>query len=81
VDAKTHRAERRLEVRHVHFEPWFAAGAPPPAGGDPLDRDAGLAGVADALRSLGTFVDADGVVLRRVTPHRLRAPLGRALRS
>jgi hypothetical protein len=81
VDAKTHRAERRLEVRHVHFEPWFAAGAAPPVGGDALDRDAGLAGVADALRSLGTFVDADGVVLRRVTPHRLRAPLGRALRS
>ncbi len=32
VDAKTHRAERRLEVRHVHFEPWFATAEPAPGG-------------------------------------------------
>src|SRR4029434_9294887 len=32
VDAKTHRAERRLEVRHVHFEPWFATAGTPPTG-------------------------------------------------
>src|SRR3989475_11168270 len=25
LDAKAHRVERRLEVRHVHFEPWFAS--------------------------------------------------------
>src|SRR4029434_4379051 len=24
VDAKSHRADRKLEVRHVHFERWFA---------------------------------------------------------
>jgi uncharacterized protein len=73
VDAKSHRTERRLEVRHVHFEPWFAgrSGAP----------DEALDGVAAALRSLGIFVEADQVVLRRVTPHRLRAPLARALRE
>jgi uncharacterized protein YcaQ len=76
VDAKTHRTERRLEVRHVHFEPRFA-GAPGPDGG--LDQDEALDGLAAALRSLGTFVGADEVVLRRVTPHRLRAPLARAL--
>ena len=81
VDAKTHRAEGRLEVRHVHFEPWFAAAAAPPAGGERLDREAGLAGVADALRSLGTFVGAGATVLRRVTPTRLRVPLARALRA
>jgi uncharacterized protein YcaQ len=79
VDAKTHREERRLEVRHVHLEPWFAAGEPPPAGGERIDRDAGLAGIADALHSLRAFVGAEGVALRRVSPQRLRAPLGRAL--
>ena len=77
VDAKTHRDERRLEVRHVHFEPWFAAGAPAPTGVAALDRDAALAGVAEALASLSTFVGADGLTLSRVTPRRLRAPLAR----
>jgi len=81
VDAKAHRAERRLEVRHVHFEPWFAAGEPAPAGDGAVEQDAALAGVADALRSLATFVGGDAVTLRRVTPHRLRAPLARALVS
>ena len=79
VDAKTHRAEGRLEVRHVHFEPWFAAGKPAPMGGA-IDRDAALAGVGEALGSLGTFVDATDVVMRRVTPGKLRAPLARGLR-
>ena len=31
VDAKQHRSERRLEVRHVHFERWFANQLSPPA--------------------------------------------------
>jgi uncharacterized protein len=77
VDAKAHREERRLEVRHVHFEPWFAATAPPPRGGVALDQDEALAGVADALSSLATFVGGDQVTLGRVSPHRLRAPLAR----
>lgn len=81
VDAKTHRAERRLEVRHVQFEPWFATATPPPGGGDAPERDAALEGVADALRSLGVFVGAGAIALRRVTPHRLRAPLARSLRA
>jgi uncharacterized protein YcaQ len=81
VDGKTHRTERRLEVRHVHFEPWFAGGAAPPTGGERLEQDAGLAGVADAIRSLGAFVAGDGVTLGRVTPRRLRGPLARALRG
>src|SRR6185436_2489005 len=42
VDAKSHRLERRLEVRHVHFEPWFASGAPSPAGGELVDEKHGL---------------------------------------
>ena len=43
VDAKSHRAERRLEVRHVHLEPWCAAGQAPPAGGE-SPRSGGDAG-------------------------------------
>ena len=80
VDAKSHRAEGRLEIRHLHLEPWCAAGEPPPAGGDRLDQEAMLAGLAEAVGSLATFVGAEDIVLRRVTPQRLRAPLGRALR-
>ena len=80
LDAKTYRAERRLEVRHVHFEPWFAAGAPSPTGAAVLDQDEALAGVVEALRSLAVFVSADTVILRRVTPHRLRGPLARLVR-
>ena len=82
VDAKTHRGDARLEVRHVHFERWAAAGSPPPVGTGPrLDRDELLAGLADALASLGRFVGAETIVLRRVTPGRLRAPLARALKG
>ena len=82
VDAKTHRAEGELEVRHVHFERWLVTrAAPPVAGGPSLDVDETVAGLADALVSLGRFVKADQVILRRVTPGRLRAPLARALRA
>jgi hypothetical protein len=72
VDAKTHRADRRLEIRHVHLEPWFAAGAAPPADGEPLDQAAAFAGLADAFRSLATFVGATSLAVGRVTPGRLR---------
>lgn len=81
VDAKTHRLERRLEVRHVHLEPWFANGAPSPAGGDAVDHDGAFAGLAQALWSLATFVGASDVGIARVTPGRLRAPLARVLRA
>jgi uncharacterized protein YcaQ len=80
VDAKVHRREGRLEVRAVHFEPWFARGGAAPAGPDrALDRDDTLAGVTAALGSLATFVGATAVTLGRVTPARLRPPLARAL--
>jgi uncharacterized protein YcaQ len=81
IDAKAHRADRRLEIRHAHFEPWFATTKTPPAGGGHVDQDEALAGLGEALRSLATFVGADEVALSRVTPHRLRAPLARALRN
>jgi len=81
VDAKTRRAEGRLEIRHVHFEGWFSGGAPPPLGRDRLDQDAALAGLSDALGSLATFVGAADIRLGRVTPGRLRSPLAQALRQ
>jgi len=79
VDAKTHREEGRLEVRHVHFEPWFAQRKEPPFGGPPLDPEATTRGLAEALASLAVFVGADEIVLRRVTPQRLRPQLAREI--
>ena len=56
-------------MRNVHFEPWFADGAAPPAVvWGPVDRDAGIAGTAEALRSLAAFVGA------RRGRHRARDP-------
>jgi hypothetical protein len=82
LDAKTHRAERRLEVRRVYFEPWLVKGAPPPAAAwSAVEKDAALAGLADSLGSLATFVGAARVTLGRVVPARLRPPLARALRG
>ena len=81
VDAKSERAARRLDVRHVHFEPWFAASRTPPLGESRVDRDAALAGVVEALGSLAAFVGATETVLGRVTPERLRGPLARRLRA
>ncbi|HTO92324.1 MAG TPA: crosslink repair DNA glycosylase YcaQ family protein [Candidatus Sulfotelmatobacter sp.] len=80
ADLKTHRAESRLELKAVHFEPWFARGEPPPAARwQAVDRDAALAGVAEAARSLAAFVGAREVTLGAVAPRALRAPLARAL--
>jgi len=81
VDAKRERIAQRLQIHHVHFEPWFAAGKTPPRGGEPVDRDAAFAGVAEALGSLAVFVEARETRLGRVTPHRFRAPLARLLKS
>jgi uncharacterized protein YcaQ len=80
VDAKAHRKEGVLEVKHVHFEPWFArAREPPTVEWEPLDRDRAFAGVAEALASLATFVAAAQITLGRVSPSRLGPPLRRAL--
>jgi uncharacterized protein YcaQ len=82
LDAKHDRRTRRLDVKHVSFERWFAAGERPPAADwGRLDQDDAFAGVARALRSLGAFVGASDVVTSRVTPARLRAPFRRALRQ
>ena len=79
VDAKTHRVERRLEVRHVHFEEWFANARPAPVTAEPVERDHALAGLGEALASLATFVGADEITLSRVSPNRLQAPLARSV--
>jgi uncharacterized protein len=82
IDAKNHRGMAWLEVRHAHFEPWFAAGkrAPVP-GGTSLDRGAALAGVAESIASLAEFTHAQRVSCARVTPAALAAPLRRAIRA
>jgi len=81
LDAKAHRDDRHLEVRHVHLEPWAARGQAPPAGGPSIDRDAMLAGIVEAAASLAHFVEADRVTVARVTPGRLRGPLVRVMRG
>ena len=65
----------------MHFEPWLAGPGAPPVGDGRLDLDEALAGVAEALSSLATFVGGEELELRRVTPRRLRGPLARALRQ
>jgi len=82
VDAKTHREAGVLEARHVHLEPWLAKGeAPPRAHWGRVDRDAALAGIAGALRSLATHVGCGDVKLGRVTPGKFRPAMARALRE
>ncbi len=82
VDLKSHREAGVLEARHVHLEPWFAAGEPAPrAAWGAVDRDAAFAGLAEALRSLASHVGVDDVKLGRVTPARLRPALIRSLRE
>jgi uncharacterized protein YcaQ len=81
VDAKTHRLERRLEVRHVHFEPWFARQQGAPVDGARLDIAAALAGIASAIASLAAFVGAGEATLVRVSPRALGAPLQRLVKN
>jgi uncharacterized protein YcaQ len=79
VDAKNHRAEGRLELKRVHFEPWFARGlGPPRARFGKLDRDDAFAGIAEAARSLAEFLGAERLSLGKVEPARVGAALKRA---
>lgn len=72
VDAKTHREDEVLELRHAHFEPWVVAGAAPPVGrGAPIDLEAAIAGLAGAAGDLARFVGAKRVTVSRTTPARL----------
>ena len=80
ADLKNHRSEKRLEAKRVCFEPWFVTGARAP-GADwaEIDQDAAFAGVAEALRSLATFLAADRVTVGTVDPRKLAPPLKQAL--
>jgi len=80
LDAKTFRAERRLEAKRIHFEPWFAKGlAPPAVSWGNVNRDDAMRGVAEALHALAEFVGAETVSLGDVTPKALALPMKRAL--
>ena len=75
VDAKNHRAERRLEIRSVHFE------TPELRRGGGAELEAACAGLAETFASLATFTCAEAISLRTVAPARCGAPLRRALRA
>ncbi|MET0591792.1 MAG: crosslink repair DNA glycosylase YcaQ family protein [Polyangiaceae bacterium] len=80
VDAKVHRAHGELEVKRIHFEPWFVRGqAPPAASWGSIDRDAAFSGVAEALRSLAKFAGTPRVSLGQISPTSLKLPFQRAL--
>ncbi len=80
VDTKLHRGERRLELRHVRFEPWFAAGeAPPRASWGVVSHARGVGGLAEAAWSLAAFTGAERVDLGRVTPVSMRRVLAQTL--
>jgi uncharacterized protein YcaQ len=82
VDVKTHRERGVLEAKHAHFEPWFAAGNPPPGvSWGAIDRDAAVAGLGEALRSLARHVGVEQVHVARTTPARLKPALVRAVRG
>lgn len=82
ADTKLHRAERRLELRHVRFEPWFVAQQDPPrASWGAVTRERGLAGLAEAARSLAAFTGAEQVQVERVTPPSMRAAVSAAFRA
>jgi uncharacterized protein YcaQ len=80
LDPKLHRTERRLEVKAVHFEPWFAKDQVPPLARRALDRDAALAGIGESVWSLAAFVGADEVTMGRVAPTGLAPALRSALK-
>jgi uncharacterized protein YcaQ len=80
ADTKLHRAERRLELRHVHLEPWFAVGgAPRAASWGAVTLEHGLAGLAEAAWSLATFTGAERMDVGRVTPGSARAAVRKAI--
>ena len=82
VDLKTHREAGVLEARHVHFEPWFAAGEPAPrVGWGVVGRDVAFAGLAGALQSLAAHVGVSRAKLGRVTPAKFKSALSRAIRT
>ena len=82
VDTKLHRTNRRLELRHIRYEPWFAAGDDPPgASWGRVPHARGIAGLAAAAHSLAVFTSAERVQVGRVTPRSLRTAVVAAIRG
>lgn len=79
IDAKNHRKERRLEALHVHYEGAGAAKSGGHYEAPPTDRV--LQGTAESLVSLAKFLGAGKIELRKVTPGKLRTPLGARIRA
>lgn len=81
VDAKNHRASKRLEIIGVHLEPWLekrgAAGEGPWDAA--VDPEAALAGLGESIHSLRRFTGATRVTLGRVKPAGFRTELKAAL--
>ena len=82
VDTKLHRADRRLELRHVRFEPWFTMGeAPPAAAWGAVTQKRGLTGLGDAAWPRTSFTGAQQVEVGRVTPGSMRAAVRKAINT
>ena len=80
VDTKLQRGERRLELRHVCFEPWFAAATRPPAASwGVVTQERGVAGLADSVWSLAAFTGAEQVDVGRVNPSSMRATVQKTI--
>src|SRR5262245_35086620 len=80
VDAKLHRADRRLELRHVRYEPWLAAEKKPHAASwGRIPRERGIAGLAAAAQSLAAFTGAERIQVGRVIPSGMRAAVRQAI--
>jgi hypothetical protein len=80
VDTKLHRQDRRLELRHVHVEPWVASGeAPTVPSGRAVTRSRALTALAEAAWSLAEFTGASRVDAGEVTPGSARPALRKAL--
>lgn len=80
ADTKLHRREGRLELRHVHLEPWLVAGTGPPAAAwGPVSVGRSLAGLAEAVTSLAEFTGARRIDVGRVTPGAARPAVRAAL--
>src|SRR5260370_200335 len=77
LDAKAHRVERWLEIRHVHFEPWFAEAGTSPADWGRLHQDEAPASLGEAVGSLAALEGAGPVALGPTTPPPLPPPPAR----
>jgi uncharacterized protein YcaQ len=81
ADTKLYRHDQRLELRHVHFEPWLVTGKAPAAlpSWRAVTMPRALTGLAEAAWSLAKFTGATQVDLDQVTPASARPCVRKAL--